>query len=338
MLTCITGLPGSGKTALMVSMILEETKKENPRPIYVHGVPELTVPHIALVDPLDWMALPDGSLVVIDEVQRIWPTAPSGQKLHPSVEALQTHRHRGFDFIILSQGPQLIHTAVRAQIKRHIHLRDLGVMGRWWYEWPELSINVGSSWKNAVIKKRYKLPKKIFDSYRSATIHTKSTFTVPRAIYYLAAALVLFAVLAYFFYGRMKTKLEPNKPTTQIQNSTGQPVQLGGSLPDERIDFIPRVFGRPWTAPAYDSIRQVVAMPKITGAICVNDKCTCYDIQFKLDMTDKECRQWTIDRPFNPYVQADNQNRDVHHPQSAQQLQHNAGQTTANPFAAAPTM
>jgi len=45
----------------------------------------------------------------------------------------------------------------------------------------------------------------------------------------------------------------------------------------------------------------VVAMPNVTSAICVSSKCTCFDGEYKLEMTDKECETWSIERPFNPY-------------------------------------
>jgi zona occludens toxin len=336
MITCFSGLPGSGKTSAVVQMILDESKKENARPVFVHGIPDLTIPHQPLDDPLDWMACPDGSLIVIDEAQHHWPVAPSGQKMHPSIQELQTHRHRGFDFIIMTQGPQLLHTAVRAQVKRHIHLRDLGVLGRWWYEWPELSLNVGSSWKSAPVRKKYKLPKKIFSSYKSATIHTKSTFTVPRAIYYLAAAVIVFCFLGWNFYKSMKAKVEPQKTTLQngqIVNASTNQLQNPVKEVDERVDFIPRVRGRPWTAPAYDHLRIVVAMPSITGAICVSEKCTCYSGQNTLpDVADKDCLEWAKTKPFNPYVLPASPATVSGNTQSSQYQNQPVSSSTASPF------
>src|SRR5256885_16044190 len=69
--------------------------------------------------------VPDGSVIIIDEVQRIWRPSGPGQKIPDMIALLETHRHRGLDFYIITQGPNLIHANVRALIGRHVHLRDL---------------------------------------------------------------------------------------------------------------------------------------------------------------------------------------------------------------------
>src|SRR2546427_11293043 len=59
---------------------------------------------------------------------------------------------------------------------------------------------------------------------------------------------------------------------------------------------------RSWTAPAYDEIRRVVAMPLITGAMCINDHCVCFNGSRRLlDVSSDACNEWRIQRPFNPY-------------------------------------
>ncbi|MDA1813338.1 hypothetical protein PDK10_27310, partial [Bacillus cereus] len=78
MLTLITGNPGTGKSAALVSM-LEELGKD--RQLYVNGIPELLIPHIELTEPEKWHeTVPDGSVIIIDEVQRIWRPSGPGQK------------------------------------------------------------------------------------------------------------------------------------------------------------------------------------------------------------------------------------------------------------------
>ena len=44
MISLITGLPGMGKTSLMVYMLLNRKDLQN-RPVYVDGIPELQVKH-----------------------------------------------------------------------------------------------------------------------------------------------------------------------------------------------------------------------------------------------------------------------------------------------------
>ncbi|GAA6121509.1 zonular occludens toxin domain-containing protein [Acidovorax sp. FG27] len=312
MLTLITGAPGTGKSAALVSM-LEELGQG--RQIYANGIPDLKIDHIELAEPERWPELvPDGSLIVIDEVQRIWRPRGPGQKVPDHVALLETHRHRGLDFYIITQGPNLVDSNVRALVGRHVHLRDLGILGRWWYEWPECADNCRTAWKNAPIKKRYRLPKHIFAKYKSASVHIKPVRSVPWMLAVMVAALVLVGVLSWYAYKAINARMNPapaTPPPTLPQPLPGATVQAPAPAtqqappapPDERVDFIPRLSDRPWTAPAYDHLRKVVSMPTITGAMCINDKCVCFSGKSRLsDVSSDACNDWREQRPFNPYA------------------------------------
>ena len=174
MITLITGAPGAGKTAALVDIL---AGTDPARLIYASGVPELSLPgrtvHV-LDDVASWPdQVPDGALVVIDEVQRVWRPRAAGQAVPRDIAELETHRHRGLDFLIVTQAPGLVHRNVRNLVGRHVHLRDVGLLGRWWYEWPETCDNVLSGWRTAPIKRRYRLPRRVFGLYRSASMHTR---------------------------------------------------------------------------------------------------------------------------------------------------------------------
>lgn len=281
------------------------------RQIYVHGIPDLLIPHIELEKPEEWMTtVPDGSVIIIDEVQNFWRPAGSGQKIPVHIAALETHRHHGLDFYIMTQGPNLVHANVRALVGRHIHLRDLGILGRHWYEWPECADNCRTSWRAAPIKHRYKLPKRIFSKFKSASLHVKPVRGFPRALPVLIAVAILALWFGWKTYQNIFAKHLIDAPSKTAKNQTGTTSlqstsnlqQIAMTTVDERIDFIPRVRGRPWTAPAYDHLRQVVSMPVISSAICVNKKCDCFDGSAKLEITSEQCETWAIERPFNPYA------------------------------------
>lgn len=311
MLTLITGAPGAGKTAALVSMLADLGKD---RQLYVNGIPDLQIPHVQLDEPERWMELvPDGSVIIIDEVQNVWRPQGPGQKIPDHIAKLETHRHRGLDFYIITQGPNLVHANVRALVGRHVHLRDLGFMGRWWYEWPETCDNCRTAWKGAPLKKKYKLPKKIFGSYKSASLHVKPERSFPWMVVVLVVALLVVGVLSWVFYRSISDRMSPPKPSPAVVAPVGSSALSGGSLtggggalggpPDERTDMVPRLSDRPWTASAYDALRTVVRVPYITGAICLNDQCVCYHKMAKLrEVSSSACLQWAKDQPFNPYV------------------------------------
>lgn len=319
MITLLTGAPGTGKTAALVAM-LEELGQG--RQLYVNGIPDLSIPHEKLDEPDKWPELvPDGAVIIIDEVQRIWRPRGPGQKVPDHVAQLETHRHRGLDVYIITQGPNLVDSNVRALVGRHVHLRDLGILGRWWYEWPECADNCRTAWKNAPIKKRYRLPKRVFSKYKSSSLHVKPIRSVPWMLLVMVVALLGVALLSWQAYGMITAKISPKPlpvtasaipstaapsaqpaPLPAAPQQPAEPIQLA---PDERVAFVPRISDRPWTAPAYDDHRRVVTVPYISGALCIKGECVCFasDGSRLPGISSKACGEWLKAPPFNPYVQ-----------------------------------
>lgn len=318
MITIITGVPGSGKSALCVDLIISEYKD---RLIYNDGLEGLQVENTP-IDALKWHEdAPDGALIIVDEVQRKWrPRGPSA-KVPPSVAALETHRHRGIDFIVITQNLKLVDVNVRSLTGRHLHIRDTGFLGRWLYEWPEADLN--NNWKRCENKRRYKLPKHVFNLYKSASLHTKPVRNIPRMVYIVGALLLAFCVLAFVIYGRLNdTPKAPENssaaaPTSASVISGGAPDHADASLMkliDDRIDWVPRVSTYPESAPAYDEVRKVAIFPRVIGGICMQGICKCFTQQgTNAGLGSEECKH-EIDNPrFDAYAQ------DQHPPQQPPQ-------------------
>lgn len=314
MITVITGAPGSGKSAALVD-ILSQIGKD--RTVYVNGIPDLLIDHQELEDPANWHeTVPDGSVIVIDEVQRVWRPRGPGQKVPDHIAMLETHRHRGLDFYIITQAPRLIDTNVRALVGRHVHLRDIGFLGRWWYEWPEIAENCAASWKQAPIKKRYRLPKRIFGQYKSASQHIKPVRSFPWMFVVMVLALVVTGGLAWRSWSVIGDRMTApgaalsavpgvSKPAASASSPgvPGQVVVAARSLIDDRVDWIPRVSNRPESAPAYDGLRTVAVMPVVAGAICNKTRCKCVTQQGSdAGLSQAECRAWLDNPPFDPYT------------------------------------
>jgi zona occludens toxin len=309
-ITFISGAPGTGKTSALVSMLRDLGRD---RPVYCFGIPELKVPHIELVDPQNWHNdVPDGAVVVIDEVQNVWRPRGPGQKVPEHVAKLETHRHRGLDFYIISQGPNLVDGNVRALIGRHVHLRELGVLGRWWYEWPECADSCRTAWKNAPIKRRYRLPKAIFKDYKSASLHVKPVRSFPWMLVVMVAALIALGVLCWRLYATVMAKSAPAPAKVVAGAATAQPgvvpATSGAGAPgatrviDDRVDWIPRVSTKPESAPAFDELRKVVAMPRVAGAMVMGARVRCVTQQgTDAGLSEAECRAWLANPPFDPY-------------------------------------
>ncbi len=300
MITLITGAPGAGKSAALVSLLSEMAQG---RVIYSSGIPDLALPHVELADVSTWPdVVPDGSCVVIDEVQRVWRPRGPGSKVPPEVAALETHRHRGLDFYVVSQAASLMDANVRRLVGRHVHLRDIGFLGRWWYEWPECCDNAASSWKNAPIKKRYRIDKTVFDKYKSASVHIAPVRSFPRAVLLLAVLIPIILGLGFYAYRSVSSKMNPSKTAPPVSSAgvAGAAGRSGGSY--DASAFVPRVASKPESAPAYDGLRVVTAMPKVVGGFCSGSVCKCVTQQGSdPGIGDAACRDFVERPPFDPY-------------------------------------
>lgn len=72
----------------------------------------------------DWQNLPDGAVVVVDECYSAFPRRMPGAKVPAYVEALATHRHRAFDFLLIcQQAKQQVDGFVLGLVEWHEHVR-----------------------------------------------------------------------------------------------------------------------------------------------------------------------------------------------------------------------
>lgn len=234
-ITIITGVPGSGKSAAAVDLIRIEAAKG--RKVYADGVDDLVVEHELITDVRQWHkpgVVDDGSLIFIDEAQRHWRPAGAGSKVPDDIAEFETHRHRGLDFIIVTQHTGLLHANIRKLCARHIHIRDAGAwLGRWWYEWPSHANT--DNFKSAPIKKKYSLPKSVFHLYKSATLHIKPVRSLPRSVMLLGVALILGGWLAWIAYGSISKRIAPPPAPGAVGGSPGvvvgsPPGRLGGAV------------------------------------------------------------------------------------------------------------
>jgi zona occludens toxin len=203
-----------------LSELLESWDKnpEKGRPIFVHGIPDLALAHspmptleksevvknkykqkaeievetetsaavtlginnkvgVSIVP--DWDAMPDGSLVLIDEAQSCFPPRSALSTPSYHVAWLNVHRHRGFDIWLTTQHPKLIDGSARALVGRHQHFRRLfGGSRAIVYEFDACCDNL-SNLKTAVTS-HWSYPKKVYKWYKSAEVHTKQKFKLPK--------------------------------------------------------------------------------------------------------------------------------------------------------------
>ena len=342
----ITGTPGAGKTAHMVHMLVNDSMFKNsdgtPRKIFTNikglNIPDMPTIDVSSIaseqaestdeklsfhDIYKWIVKPEnhGSVVIIDEVQDVWPARSNGSQVPPNVAWLNTHRHLGVDIFVLTQNPKNIDVNLRGLVNKHLHVAKNKLGMRTLLEWKYCANNPLTQAKDAFAKV-HKLDKKIFGYYKSAEVHTENKTKVTKWVFVLPIVLLIMPVALYFSYSLLKNMGNKEKvveaagtaaastPAT-LEGEIGQQIGTGGMTQPQNTlgakpeDFVPRMAERPETKPLYDGQRQVQAMEWPVGCIINTKKvCTCYSEQgTKIkEINQQLCKSYVADGlPFNPY-------------------------------------
>jgi zona occludens toxin len=260
-ITLITGVPGTGKSAWLVKR-LSSFPDWRDRRVYVDGIPDLNqdaIPHFTLpfVGTLrvyqmdghkpvldvyqnriqigettgqctfqnwpDWCMPED--LIVVDECQKHVRSRPSGSFVPIYVTEMETHRSRyGVDLVLSTQKTSIIDANVKAQVGQHYHIRE-GWFGRYIYEWGEVSNGDSRTDRAAGTRQKYRLPKDIFKLYTSAPVHNKKTRSKPLMVYVLPFLVLGFIFLLWRSYASIHAQIHPD-----LVAAKGAPSSSSGSI------------------------------------------------------------------------------------------------------------
>jgi len=253
----ITGIPGHGKTSLMMEMLAEaaainlQHRKSGKtqlvvngaelveRPIFAAGIDGL-VDGVAenLEDPTRWQDLPDGALIFVDECWKWFGHLEDARGKPPPthVQGIAEHRHRGMDFVATSQGPRQIYPFMRPLIGPHWHVvRRFGSAFIDVYKWGELAEDPQSQGlRDRAVKQTRTLPTKQRDMWKSAAAHTIKT-RVPVKLLVILTACVLALPVLWIGIGMMSPdsiaalgKEEPEKSQLAGSSGSSNPLVLDG--------------------------------------------------------------------------------------------------------------
>ncbi|UYG07295.1 zonular occludens toxin domain-containing protein [Halomonas sp. M4R1S46] len=167
----ITAVPGAGKTLRAIWMTLKLMDEHPERPVFsnINGWTR------AAPIPEEWMDCPDGAIIVLDECQQRWRRYRNTGTPPAEIAELETHRHRGIDFILTCQNPSQVTSDVRALVEVHEHLMRRGKMGgALVYRFEGICHTSPMTHKGDADCEVsiWKHPKAVFAEYKSASIHT----------------------------------------------------------------------------------------------------------------------------------------------------------------------
>jgi zona occludens toxin len=304
MIYLVTGAPGSGKTLYTVAKLIPELLKATApgadgqpqaRRLCVDGIPELAMPHEELAKPVrdavtgeykagdgsgvwnwpQWCQA--GDLIVIDEVQRHWRPRGMGTKPPPEIAALETHRHRGVDFVLITQHPMLIDQNVRRLIGRHEHVRRIFGMARALvYQWDGCQSDV--SRLGSGTRTIFGYPKKAFELYKSSELHTRQKFKVPAFFLFPLVVAGLAVVAGPSAYSAITgiasgKGLQPAKAVKgqRLPNAPAEAAKAGGDSASSAA--LPAL-----AASATPQVATRTVGVEFLGCIAMGERCSCFDM------------------------------------------------------------
>ena len=302
MITLITGQPGAGKTLFALQFVRELAGREN-RSVHFSGIKDLRLPWLELGKPEDWYEVPQGSVVVIDEAQRIFRPRGAGATVPRHVSELETHRHHGIDIFIITQHPMLVDTNVRRLVGRHFHVvRSFGLKRATVHEWNAAKEQCDKSREDSV-RHEWSYPEDLFAAYHSAEVHTHKA-RVPARVFVLLALPLLLAGLVWVvakWWGKSGSMRPDKPPQAKPAAVAGEPSRTHAgkiSVAEWMAEQRPRINGLAYTAPVYDDVTKPVRAPYPAACLASKARCRCYSEQGTgLDMPEALCRQ-IVERGF----------------------------------------
>lgn len=200
MIYFFTGAPGTYKSYSAIVFARDLAKGE--RPVFTHGVSEIKVPGwnpLSLDDLINWeLTLPEGAVVVVDEVATLIPQRTKGQP--PAwIDSLRTHRHKGLDLIFITQHPMDVDVTFRRLVGEHRHFyRQFGRKQVTWIRSDAAMDNpdISKLQPGQTIEKKG-VDKSVFALYKSTVLDTHK-LRIPKKLIYSILFLIGAVIFAYF--------------------------------------------------------------------------------------------------------------------------------------------
>lgn len=323
-----TGQPGHGKTLHGIDHAI--TLRDEGRLVYVCNVTGFDHAKAGMLPMTpdefrDWMNfLPDGAVCLVDEAyeHKMLPKRPPGAAVPSHVEQLAKHRHRGLDFIFISQSPQTqCDSFVHDLIEQHIHVRRMwGLPFVWLRKFFYMERNPLKATPNVIA--RVRLPKRPMGLYTSTSMDTTQKH-IPWYVIALGLGIPLVLFGAWYMVRDVDDALQgqgPAKPASVAAQGAGAngalaTVATAPKQPTSRElrerDFAKwleaRIPGQPWTAPAYDSLSVGSRAPRVfcyvSGKLASPEAtCKCLTEQGTRYAMDQDvCTRIAIDGQYEPF-------------------------------------
>lgn len=325
MIYLVTGTPGAGKTLYAVSTLIQSLASQSvtlndgatrQRRLVVDGIPGLLLPHELMAPGVeggdgvlspgegdglwnwfDWCV--PGDVIVVDEVQRWWRPRGMGTKPPKMIQALETHRHKGVDFVLITQNPMLIDQNVRRLVGRHQHIRRLfGWSRAAVYEWDGCSMDVHRT--ASATMSYFGYPKSAYSLYKSSELHVKQKHKVPAWLALPVLAVVAGIVVAPTAFSTMRGAMSGKgiaQSTPSASSGASPPPLSPSSSPGVSIPPASSV-AEAVDPPASSSSDSRPSDVDFSGCVYSSSRgCSCYSTSGKrVPVDDDMCQDMRVTR------------------------------------------
>lgn len=310
MIFLITGGMGAGKTVNALKAV-RDLQLASGRPVCYTNRIELLGPALEFgwkeIDIKDWEQEPDGTIFLVDECHKDFPVRGGVSRPPAYIQNLAEHRHKGYDFFLVTQHPKNLDSFIRRLIGNpgwHKHYkRRAGAPLASCLKWDSVyerceAPNSGDSAE--VTNVAY--PKEVYTWYKSASIHT-AKFKIPKAFFMFAGGIVAVAVLLGLAYYKIRSSSDVPVHSVKSdekgggildgimkatgkqgeQHSSGSSGRGDRSEPMTVAEYVqshhPRITGLPHTAPRYDELTKPKQVPYPAACMQMGERCDCFTQQ-----------------------------------------------------------
>jgi zona occludens toxin len=307
---------------LLAEKIKREDGSEISRRLCIDGIPNLLLPHELMAPLADassfienkrnaartvdedgkpveaqdghglwnwWEWCKPGDVIVCDEVQRHWRPRGMGTKVPEQIARLETHRHYGVDFVLITQNPMLVDQNVRRLVGRHQHVRRLfGGSRALIYEWD--GCQTDTSRLAGGTRTLFTYPKDAYKLYKSSELHTKQRQKIPLWFAFPLVVLAVGAVAGPRAYDALHKGAGGKGIGAQAGVATAPasaPAALAGRGASAALPPSVAASKAPGQRPDVLSERKMALM----GCIAFKDRCECFDADGAKVETDRETCQ-----------------------------------------------
>ncbi|EJX1707554.1 hypothetical protein ODU63_001651 [Vibrio cholerae] len=207
-------------------------------------------------DPTKIHELPSGSVILVDEVQNIWPTRQSSKDPTPDVQFVSTHRHNAQNLVYVSQDFRDVDQFIRRRIAHYTHFEFLG--GEWLNRFHSNNLFDPSSKADLVRvgSEKVRRDNKYYGLYLSSIDHTQKvglSASMKKALKLGAFALIMLLagviglfqtpLFSSFLWGdEPEETVKTESSSTPVNTSESQPVNKQQSFDSRISDLLADVY------------------------------------------------------------------------------------------------